>query len=128
MALSSLSGNTRKTFHFIRVPEGVPAGISETVCEEDGSLITNLQRRLERCAEHFGSQYFWPTAPSATSGARTSAEWSTPTDPPSNQEIEQELCHMKRYKAPGPDGPRSALNNYGGTSMVQKLPALFSKV
>ncbi|CAI2738387.1 unnamed protein product, partial [Dicrocoelium dendriticum] len=119
MELASLCGNTRKLFHLLRVTEGVRSGISETICEEDGTLITNLQRRLERWAEHFGSQFCWPPAPSATSGARAGAEWSTPTDPPSSQEIEQELRHLKRYKAPGPDGLHPALFKDGGASLVR---------
>ncbi|CAH8586981.1 unnamed protein product [Dicrocoelium dendriticum] len=77
MELASLSGNTSKLFHLIRVTEGVRSGVSETICEEDGTLITKLQRRLERWAEHFGSQFSWPPAPSATSGARTGAEKSS---------------------------------------------------
>ncbi|CAH8657151.1 unnamed protein product [Dicrocoelium dendriticum] len=128
MELASLCGNTRQLFHLLRVTEGVRSGISETICEEDGTLITNLQRRLERWAEHFGSQFCWPPAPSATSGALALAEWSTPTDPPSSQEIEQELRHLKRYKAPGPDGLHPALFKDGGASLVRELTVLFSKI
>ncbi|CAH8590969.1 unnamed protein product [Dicrocoelium dendriticum] len=128
MELASLCGNTRKLFHLIRVTEGVRSGISETICEEDGTLITNLQRRLERWAEHFGSQFSWPPATSATSDARAEAELSTPTDPPSSQEIEQELRHMKRYKAPGPDGLPPAPFKDGVASLVRELTTLFSKI
>ncbi|CAI2737173.1 unnamed protein product [Dicrocoelium dendriticum] len=128
MELASLCGNTRKLFHLIRVTEGVRSGISETICEEHGTLFTNLQRRLERWVEHFGSQFCWPPAPSATTDARAGAEWSTPTDPPSSQEIERELRHIKRYKAPGPDGLPPALFKDGGASLVRELTALFSKI
>ncbi|CAH8551624.1 unnamed protein product, partial [Dicrocoelium dendriticum] len=37
LELASLSGNTRKLLHLIRVTGGVRSGISETICEEDGT-------------------------------------------------------------------------------------------
>ncbi|CAH8536096.1 unnamed protein product [Dicrocoelium dendriticum] len=97
MELARLSGHTRKLFHLIRVTEGVRSGISETICEEDGTLITNLQQRLERWAEHFGSQFCWPPTSSVTSGARTGAEWSPP--PPRSSLLPGNRAEALRHEA-----------------------------
>lgn len=103
MENAAASGNTRKLFHLIRATGKKRPGVSETICEMDGSLIHNRKRRLQRWAEHFQAQFNWPSATSYSHSNNICVPWSVPTEPPSEEEIHKEIQFLRRHKAPGSD-------------------------
>ena len=52
MEKASATGNSRKLSQLIRTRCGRKFGVSGTICEANGQLMTNKQRRLERWAKH----------------------------------------------------------------------------
>lgn len=49
----------RQLFHLIRTTGRKPLNMSEMVCEADGSLVCNQQRRFVCRADHFKARYSW---------------------------------------------------------------------
>nr|CAH8869570.1 unnamed protein product [Trichobilharzia regenti] len=127
MESAAASGNSRKLFQLIRATGSKKQGVSDTVCEADGTPITSLKRRLERWAEHFGKQFSWPPA-SVSIIISPSAPWSVSTDPPTEAEVRKELQVLKRHKAPGPDKLPPDLFKDGGETLTMALTGLFRKV
>ena len=128
MEHAAASGNSRKLFQLIRATGRKTLGVSETICEADGSLIHNQQRRLARWAEHFKTQFCWPPAPTPHAATPAHVQWSVSIDPPTEAEILKEIQALRRHKAPGSDGLPPALFKDGGPKLVRELQVLFSKV
>jgi exonuclease III len=128
MEEAAASGDSRKLFRLIRVTGPKRSGVSETVCEEDGTAIHNLQRRLERWSEHFQQQFNWPSPPVVTVQASGFAPWSVSTDCPIEAEIRKEIQLIKRRKAPGSDGISPALFKDGGNALIKELTILFAHI
>ena len=128
MEHAAATGNSRKLFHLIRTTGRKTLGVSETICETDGSTIHNQQRRLARWAEHFKAQFCWPPALAHPSPVSVHVPWSVSTDPPSEAEIRKEIQALGRHKAPGSDGLPPALFKDGGMRLVTELQVLFAKV
>ena len=57
MEIAAATGNARKLFQIIRDSGTKTPGVSELICELDGTVIQNLHRRLDRWAEHFKLQF-----------------------------------------------------------------------
>lgn len=125
---AALSGNQRKLFQLIRATGIRQPGLSETICEEDGSYIKNLQRRMERWAEHFSAQFNWPPATQHLGNQVLSAPWNVPSDPPDKEEIRKELTYLRRNKAAGLDDLSPALFKDGGETIAETLQGLFCKI
>ncbi|KAH9587678.1 ATP-binding cassette sub- A member 3 [Schistosoma haematobium] len=123
---AAASGNYRKLFQLIRATGSKKSGVSETICEDDGRPITNIHRRLGRCAEFFEGQFNWPAAP-ATSVRLFCLPWPVTTNPLNEAEVRKEL-HLKRYKSPGPDDLPPATFKDGGDFVTKELTTLFTKV
>ncbi|VDP91665.1 unnamed protein product [Echinostoma caproni] len=104
MERAATVGNFRKLFHLIRVTGRKALGVSETICEADGSPIHNQQRRLERWAEHFKAQFSWSPAPASHTAIPAHVPWFVTTDSSSEKEIRKEIQAWSRHKAPGSDG------------------------
>ena len=128
MERAAALGNSRKLFRLIRTTGRKALGVSEAICEVDGELIVNQQRRLVRWAEHFKGQFNCPPASVASVAVSAQVVWSVSTDPPSEAEIRKEIQNLGRHKAPGSDSLPPALFKDGGTILVRELHVLFSKV
>jgi hypothetical protein len=124
MESASATGDFRKLFHLIRTTGCKRLGVSEAICEADGSPIYNLKRRLDRWAEFFMSQFNWPPAPATSISMITTAPWSAPSEAPTEAEVLRELQALKRHKAPGPDNLPPALFKDGGSALVKELLSL----
>ena len=121
------AGNSRALFQLIRSTGQKKAGVSETICEKDGTTIHSLNRRLERWAEHFQEQFTWsPSTQPLEEPSRL--EWNIDTNPPSATEIQREISILKRDKAPGPDGLHPALFKEGGEVLVNSLTTILQKI
>ncbi|XP_005853141.1 PREDICTED: uncharacterized protein LOC102257229, partial [Myotis brandtii] len=125
---AAMCGNHRKLFQLIRATGGKMPAVSETICEVDGAPIHNLQRRLERWAEHFEQQFNWPSAPLTLSSSTQNVPWSVDVSPPTETEVSNELRLLKRHKSPGPDELPPALFKDGGPILIKELTSLLQKV
>ena len=128
MESASAVGDYRKLFHLIRATGKKRLGVSEVICEADGSTIYDLQRRLDRWAEHFQAQFNWPAVQSPPENVASIAPWAVPLEAPTVAEISRVLRALKRYKAAGPDDLAPALSEDGGCALVQELHALFCNI
>ena len=128
MESAANSGNFRKLFQLIRVTGKAQPGVSETICEADGTPIHNLDRRLERWAEHFEGQFCSSVAPTTPQASSYHTEWSITTAPPTEAETLLELQNLKRHKASGADELPPAIFIDGGISLARELTHLFSLV
>jgi hypothetical protein len=97
MEEAATSGDSRKLF---RLTGPKKFGISETVCEVDGTAIHNMQRRLERWPQHFQQQFNWPSPPVITVQASGSAPWSVSTGCPIEAGIRKEMHFGNQSKSP----------------------------
>ncbi|CAH8463306.1 unnamed protein product [Dicrocoelium dendriticum] len=128
METAALSGNTRRLFQLIRSTGLRKPGVSEVICEVDESPITNQQRRMDRWAEHFHSQFNWPPPSISTCSTPCCPPWLVPLNPPSEAEVCLEIRRLKRFKAAGLDGLPPELFKYGGVAIINQLTALFAKI
>ncbi|GAA56396.1 hypothetical protein CLF_110807 [Clonorchis sinensis] len=58
------AGNVRRLFHLIRSTGPRKPLVSETIRDQNGSLICNKAERLDRWAQYFEQQFSWPPATS----------------------------------------------------------------
>ena len=129
MEVAAATGNTRKLFQLIRATSTKKSGVSELICEADGSPVSSgNERRMERWAEHFKGQFNWPPASVDSACSAENAPWSISIDPPTEVEIRKEIQVLKRHKAPGSDDLPPALFKDGGDALVKELTILFSSV
>ncbi|CAH8483206.1 unnamed protein product [Dicrocoelium dendriticum] len=128
METAALSGNTCRLSKLIRSTGLRKPGVSEVICEVDVSPITHLQRRMDRWAEHFYSQFNWPSPSINTCSTPCCPPWHVPM----NLAIEAEFCleiqRLKRFKASGLDGISPELFKYRGVVIINQLTALFAKI
>ena len=77
------TGNSRKLFQLIRQTGVKRLGVSENICEQDGTVITALDRRLARWVEHFQLQFNHLPATAQAVSERMVAEapWLVRMDP-----------------------------------------------
>ncbi|CAH8642442.1 unnamed protein product [Dicrocoelium dendriticum] len=83
MGTAALSGNTCRHFQLTRSTGLRKRGVSEVICEVDESPITNQQGRMDRCVEHFHSQFNWPLPSISTCSTPCCPSWLVPLNPPS---------------------------------------------
>ncbi|CAH8608197.1 unnamed protein product [Dicrocoelium dendriticum] len=98
METAALSGNTRRVFQLIRSSGLRNPGVSEVICEVDESPITNQQRRMDRWAENFHSQFNWPPPFISTCCTLCCPPWLVPLNPlPRDSTIETlQGCRLRR--------------------------------
>ncbi|WP_353804354.1 hypothetical protein, partial [Acinetobacter baumannii] len=122
------SGNIRKLFQLIRATGAKRLGVSETICERDGSLIHNKQRRLARWAEHFQDQFSWPAASNALVCSRPTTTWLVDMEAPSVTEVSRCISALKRFKSAGPDDLAPTLVKECGEILCTEVPRLFQLI
>ncbi|KAF7234176.1 hypothetical protein EG68_12282, partial [Paragonimus skrjabini miyazakii] len=91
------SRKSRRFFFLIRGCTGRRVGVSVTIYEKDGSLITSQSRRLDRWAEHFEEQFSWPQPGHVDDGTRL-VSYCVPDGPLSEAEMVLEFKLLKRNK------------------------------
>ncbi|CAH8492285.1 unnamed protein product [Dicrocoelium dendriticum] len=128
MEAAASAGNFRRLFYIIRATGCNFHAISQTICEADGTKITNLRRRLGRWSEHFALQFNHPTQSPATPPAPMYDAWPVSTAPPNEAEIRNVVQSLKRHKASGPDNLPPALFKDGGSVLISEILSLFTKV
>jgi hypothetical protein len=128
MEEAAASGDSRKLFRLIRATAPKKSGVSETVCEVDGTVIHNMQRRLERWSEHFQQQFNWPSPSAITVQASGFAQSSVSTGCPIKAEIRKEILLIKRHKALGSDGLPPVLFKDDGNALIKELAILFAHI
>ena len=90
--------------------------------EEDGSLTSNRERILERCAEFYEKLY----NNAAQNIIRANAAEEVP--PILDSEIEKAMKEMKEKKAPGEDLIMIEMLKAGGEVLKKKMKELFNEV
>ena len=89
--------------------------VIETICEKDGTLIRNQDRRIDRWAEHFSEQFSWPNTDLPNVADMTvRTAYAISDEAPTRDEISTELRCLKSNKASGPDNLSSQLFKEGG--------------
>jgi hypothetical protein len=88
---------------------------------EDGSIITDRRQILGRCADFYRKLY-------SSNVERPNLETSTGEHlpPVMTSEVDSALKHMKRNKAPGPDGIMIDTIKEGGSEVTEQLARLFT--
>ncbi|XP_013783218.1 uncharacterized protein LOC106467415 [Limulus polyphemus] len=122
------SGNLRRLFQLIRSTGPRKLGVSETVCEKNGTLITNRGRRLECWTEHFKDQFSWPSVSAPLEMSSQTDVWTTNLEPPTEEEIVSCINSMKRFKAAGPNEVSPALFKDGLGVLTPELVHLFKVI
>ena len=129
MQEANARGNSRRLFQLIRSTGPKCMRVSETICESNGSLIYNRERRLARWAEHFQEQFSWPSAPvGSLTNIPQCDTWSVNLDAPTEVEIRECISAMKRFRAAGPDELVPALFKDGGEVLCRALAELFKTI
>jgi hypothetical protein len=103
--------------------------VSETICEKDGTLIRNQDRRIDRWAEHFSEQFSWPNTDLPNVADMTvRTAYAISDEAPTRDEISTELRCLKSNKASGPDNLSPELFKEGGETICLALAELFKKI
>ncbi|GAA57294.1 COBW domain-containing protein 1 [Clonorchis sinensis] len=71
------AGNVRRLFHLIRSTGPRKPLVSETIRDQNGSLICNKAERLDRWAQYFEQQFSWPPATSNQETWPSTESWTT---------------------------------------------------
>jgi hypothetical protein len=122
------TGDSRRLFQLIRSVGTGKATVSETICEIDGTPITNLLRRMHRWVEHFQSQFNWPNTVTSTPQPVEVTPWSVPTFAPTEEEIREATRSLKNFKSPGEDELPAELFKSGGPALFRQLTELFGVI
>ncbi|GAA55380.1 PIH1 domain-containing protein 1, partial [Clonorchis sinensis] len=70
------AGNVRRLFHLIRSTGPRKPLVSETIRDQNGSLICNKAERLDRWAQYFEQQFSWPPATSNQETWPSTESWT----------------------------------------------------
>ena len=103
-----LSGNSKKLFAVLKRVMGRKNGVSDTILDGNGEIITDDAQKLDRWAEHF-RHLLNKEAPDAldqdlvAAAATATADGSIETGPPTAVEIRRAIESLKPGKAAGPD-------------------------
>ncbi|GAA42825.1 ATP-binding cassette transporter [Clonorchis sinensis] len=127
MEKASDAGNSHVLCQVIRSTGQKKAGVSETICEKDGTTIHSLNRHLERLAERFKEQFSWSLLTQPLEKASRS-KWNIDTNPPSATEIQCEISILKRDKTLGSAGLHPTLFRKGGEVVVNSLSTIVQKI
>ncbi|GAA56762.1 AP2-associated kinase [Clonorchis sinensis] len=71
------AGNVRRLFHLIRSTGPRKPLVSETIRDQNGSLICNKAERLPRWAQYFEQQFSWPPATSNPESWPSTESWTS---------------------------------------------------
>ena len=103
------TGDAKALFGTLKKIMGGPAAVSETLLNEDGSLLSDKEACMGRWKDHFATQLNKEKPTSVDPSLCVEAAAATPderisTEPPSEAEVEKVLKGLKDGKAPGLDG------------------------
>ncbi|GAA51962.1 ATP-binding cassette transporter [Clonorchis sinensis] len=122
------AGNVRRLFHLIRSTGPRKPLVSETIRDQNGSLICNKAERLPRWAQYFEQQFSWPPATSNPESWPSTESWTVNMESPSVSEVSECISLLKRHRAAGPDDLPPALFKDGGGLLSQCLSRLFGSI
>ena len=122
------AGNVRRLFHLIRSTGPRKPLVSETIRDQNGSLICNKAERLDRWAQYFEQQFSWPPATSNPESWPSTESWTVNMESPSVSEVSECISLLKRHRAAGPDDLPPALFKDGGGLLSQCLSRLFGSI
>jgi hypothetical protein len=128
MNRATRNGDTGKLFKIIKRISGKSMTISEVVKENNGDVITQQMRRVERWAEHFSTLLNRPppAVPRDDHGFEGFLEISE--DTPSSEEVKRAINQLRTSSAPGEDGIPPVLWKHGGQSLAKRLTRLIQRV
>ena len=123
------TGNSCLLFSLTRSLGASPCSVSEAICEKDGSLIHNQDRRINRWAEHFEEQFSWPE-PTITRNLNLESHtiYAISEASPTEFEVRKVIQALKRNKSPGPDNLPPVLFIEGGEALTIALVNLLGKI
>ncbi|GAA50173.1 immunoglobulin-binding protein 1b [Clonorchis sinensis] len=91
------AGNVRRLFHLIRSTGPRKPLVSETIRDQNGSLICNKAERLPRWAQYFEQQFSWPPATSNPESWPSTESWTVNMESPSVSEVSECISLLKRH-------------------------------
>ncbi|GAA53774.1 ATP-binding cassette transporter, partial [Clonorchis sinensis] len=89
------AGNVRRLFHLIRSTGPRKPLVSETIRDQNGSLICNKAERLDRWAQYFEQQFSWPPATSNQETWPSTESWTPAQKPHYAQKCTPQPNHLK---------------------------------
>ncbi|GAA50559.1 glucosidase 2 subunit beta [Clonorchis sinensis] len=92
------AGNVRRLFHLIRSTGPRKPLVSETIRDQNGSLICNKAERLDRWAQYFEQQFSWPPATSNQETWPSTESWTVNMESPSVSEVSECISLLKRHR------------------------------
>ncbi|GAA50699.1 ATP-binding cassette transporter [Clonorchis sinensis] len=92
------AGNVRRLFRLIRSTGSRKSFVSETIRDQNGSLICNKAERLDRWAQYFEQQFSWPPATSNPESWPSTESWTVNMEPPSVSGVSECISLLKRQR------------------------------
>ena len=102
---------------------------SDVVKDSNGALITDIDKKIERWAEHFDSLLNRPDSnmPELTNAMGQPFE-NVSTDPPTQEEVNLAISKLKRNKSAGCDNIQPELYKYGGAKLRTCIKNLLTDI
>ena len=103
---AAATGDSRKLFRLINQVSKPFNPVSDVIFDQGGSLVTDVDGKLERWKDHFQSTLNHPLPVVAVdpSDPPIGEEYECNVEPPTLEEVLGIINRLKRHKAPGEDG------------------------
>ena len=121
--------NTRKVYSTNKQLTGKGQRQNETLKDEKGEIILDVQERLKRWATHFENPLNRPPPPRvATTHERAKPFENVSAGEPSEKEVAKAISKLKRNKTGGTDGIPPELLEDGGQPLTRRLTELLNLI
>ncbi|BHF65731.1 hypothetical protein SprV_0200874400 [Sparganum proliferum] len=110
MEQASNVGGTRKLYQLIRLVNGKPSTLSDSVRDVNGGFIADNSAKVERWREHFEHHLNFDTQPTSPLLSSSAEFLPSPTcavqcdPPPSEGEVTDAIRKLRNNKTPGENG------------------------
>jgi len=121
------SHNTWQLYHKVNSFKGGYRRQEKFLKKDDGSLVTNQEKIMEKWAEYF-EKLLNCEVPVDTLTFGHNEPNDDPCPPPSKEEIEQQINRLKNHKSPGEDDLQGEILKYADSSMIKSIYLLIKEV
>jgi len=128
MEQAAAVGDTHKMHQLLKLSSKKYSYLSDFILDLQGSLITNLEDRQNRCRDHFKLLLSHDTPPALPPQLPCDQEYECDVSPLAVEEIASVINKLKNNKDPGEDGLPVEIFKCGSQTLSRRLHKIFAQV